>query len=57
MNSPTIITMPSKPKTLRRKHLIEIILVILALYNFGKFFGQISNYVNMPKVTIAHIIY
>lgn len=49
--------MPSKPKTLRRKHLIEIILVILALYNFGKFFGQISNHVNMPKVTIAHIIY
>lgn len=46
--------MLSKFKSLKHEHLPEIILIILAIYNFRKFFGQISNHLNIPKVIIAH---
>lgn len=46
-----------KHKTLKHKYSIETILVTLALYHFAKSFGQINDFVNMLKATIAHIVY
>lgn len=57
MNSIPTIIMFLKPKTLRYKYSTETILVLLAFHNFGKFFGQISDYVNIPKAIIAYIIH
>lgn len=48
---------PSKPKTLRRKHSVETVAVILALHNLGKSLVQISDHVKVPRATVGHTIH
>lgn len=47
--------MPSKPKTVRSEHSTETVAVTVALHNLGKSLGQISDHVNVPKPTVAHV--
>lgn len=57
MNFLPIIIIPSKFKILRCKYSTKTISIILAFYHFRKSFGQISNYVNMSKATVAYIFH
>lgn len=56
MNSQPIIIIPTKPKTVRKKHSSETILVIFALYNIRKSQIKIANYVKIPKLIVIKIL-
>lgn len=46
----------SKPKTERKKHLDETILIIIILYNTRKLHLKITNYVKISKLIVMQII-
>lgn len=48
--------MLAKPKTAKRKHSNEIILVIFVWHSAGKLHKKIANYIKIPKLTVTRIL-
>ena len=51
-----ITIMPTKPKTVKKKHSNKIILVIFILYSIKKLHKKIANYIKILKLIITKIL-